>query len=95
MTKGADPIETTSVSDFEARCSDWLRAVEDRGVTLRITRHDKVVATISPSESEETGPTMDEWIGSGVGLMSENAASLFDEPTWEPGDWTAEEDERL
>lgn len=80
-----------SVSEFKAHCTEQLRALEEQSITLEIIRHEKVVAMVEPAKPE--GPTMEEWIGSGAGLMKEGAANLFDEPTWEPGEWNMEKDD--
>lgn len=91
-----DLIEQTSVaiSDFKAHCTEHLRRVERTGVPMQVTRHGKVVAVVNPPEKES--PTLAEWMGSGAGLSKPGSAALFDEPTWEPGDWNMErEDEDL
>jgi len=74
-----------SVSDFKARCTEVLRSVEEEGVTLAVTRHGKVIALVRKPEAP--APSLQEWIGSGKGLMSKEAVSSFDEPTWLPEEW--------
>ena len=51
-----DNQTTISISEFKATRSELLRAVEERGLTLQITRHGKVVATVTPPRAHE--PTM-------------------------------------
>jgi hypothetical protein len=72
-----------------AHCTEYLRKIETSQTPLEITRHGKVVAVVNPPSPK--GPaTLAEWIGSGKGLMIEGAEDLFDEPTFEPGDFIAE-----
>lgn len=92
MTDELNNTRSISIPEFRARCTEWLRAVEEQGIRLHITRQGKVVAIIEPSESE--GPAMDEWIGSGVGFtnISNDVLASFDEPTWSNDEWfTADE----
>jgi prevent-host-death family protein len=77
--------KTISVSDFKARCTEVLRSVEKEGITLAVTRHGKVIAIIRKPEA--SSPSLQEWIGSGAGLMSPEAVASFDEPTWTPEEW--------
>ena len=88
-----DNHTTISISEFKAKCTERLRAVEEHGLTLQITRHGKVVATVTPPRANE--PTMADWIGSGAGMMAPDASALFDGPSWEPGDWAMEKDSEL
>lgn len=79
------------ISDFKAHCTEMLRNMEQSGVPIELTRHGKVIAhVILP---EESSPTIAEWMGSGAGTMIEGAEDLFDEPTWQPGDWSMERDD--
>ena len=80
MTKEAEPSRTILVSEFKAHSSEQLRAVEETGVRLNITRHGKTVAFVVPPEKKY--PTPGEWIGSGAGLLKEGTADLFDAATW-------------
>lgn len=93
MIERAAPRKSISVSEFKARCTEQLRAVEEQGVSLDITRHGKVVATVRPSESD--GPTMAEWIGSGAGSMemSKETLASFDQPTWSDDEWFTDDED--
>lgn len=83
--------QSIAISDFKAHCTEHLRMVEQTGLPIEITRHGKVIAQVMPPDKES--PTMAEWIGSGAGTMIEGAEDLFDEPTWQPGDWNMERDD--
>lgn len=93
MIEAIESPQTMSISEFKARCTERLRAVEEQGITLKITRHGKVVATVTPATSGK--PSMETWIGSGVAVMGDTAEELFDGPTWEPGVWDMESDNPL
>jgi len=93
MVENHGAHETMSVSEFKARCTERLRAVEEQGITLTITRHGKVVATVTPAKSEE--PSMESWIGSGAAVMEGACEELFDGPTWETGAWEMESGDSL
>lgn len=72
------------VSEFKARCTEYLRVVETDGRALQITRHGKVIATVS-SPSEAVVPSL---LGAGkaTGTLNENydpQAPAFDEDDWE------------
>jgi len=77
--------KTISVTEFKAHCTEELRSVEEDGVTLAVTRHGKVIAVVQ--KPAPPAPSLQEWIGSGNGLMSKEAVSSFDEPTWTPEEW--------
>jgi len=85
MIEQDEPPKTISVSDFKARCTEALRSVEENGTTLAVTRHGKVIALVQ--KPAPPAPSLQEWIGSGAGLMSKEAVSSFDEPTWTPEEW--------
>jgi len=87
MIQQDESAKTISVSDFKARCTEVLRSVEEEGITLAVTRHGKVIAMVR--KPEVPSPSLKEWIGSGAGLMSKEAVSSFDEPTWTPDEWEA------
>jgi len=91
MISETEKPKTIGISEFKAHCTEQLRAVEEQGITLEITRHGKIVAVVEPPKPES--PSIAEWIGSGAGLMKEGAADLFDKPTWEPGEWNMEKDD--
>ncbi|MEX2607807.1 MAG: type II toxin-antitoxin system Phd/YefM family antitoxin [Kiritimatiellia bacterium] len=79
------------ISEFKAHCTEYLRKVELSGEPLRVTRHGKVVAVVNPPDDEP--PTLAEWMGSGAGLCKVGSGALFDEPTWQPGEWDMEQDD--
>jgi prevent-host-death family protein len=93
-TQFMDAKEVTSISmtDFKAHCTAHVRKVEKTGQPIVVTRHGKVVARLVAPEPEHV-PTISEWIGSGAGLSKPGSAELFDEPTWQPGDWNMEREE--
>lgn len=93
MITESEKPKTISISEFKAHCTEELRAVEEQGITLKITRHGKVIALVEPPKPE--GPTMEEWIGSGAHLCeaSDDVIASFDQPTWQPGDWNMERDD--
>ncbi|MCC5847256.1 MAG: type II toxin-antitoxin system Phd/YefM family antitoxin [Verrucomicrobia bacterium] len=82
---------SVGISDFKAHCTEHLRRVEQTGASLRVTRHGKVVAVVNPPDDES--PTIAEWMGRGAGLSKPGSGALFDEPTWQPGDWDMERDD--
>lgn len=92
MIKEAEPSKTISVSEFKAHCTEQLRAVEETGVRLKITRHGRTVAFVVPCEKQY--PTLADWMGSGAHILKEGTADLFDEPTWKEGDWNMEQDDQ-
>ncbi len=86
MKTSVSNTKQMSVSEFKAHCTEELRAVENEGTTLLITRHGKIIAQINqPDLAEST--TLADWIGSGGDLLNKSALSSFDEPTWQPEDW--------
>ena len=85
MIEQEEKPKTISVSEFKARCTEELRSVEEDGVTLAVTRHGKVIALVQKPAAP--APSLHEWSGSGEGLMSKEAVSSFDEPTWTPEEW--------
>jgi len=85
MVQQEELPKTISVSDFKARCTEELRSVEEDGITLAVTRHGKVIALVR--QPAPPAPSLREWIGSGEGLMSREAVSSFDEPTWTTEEW--------
>lgn len=96
MIDAAEEKKTISVSQFKTHCTEELRDVEERGVILQITRHGKIVATVSPPKPDS--PALAEWIGAGEHLCKapDEVIASLDEPTWQPGDWNMEsEDEPL
>lgn len=56
-----------------------------------MVRQDETTKTTGVSDAEARcteapSPSLREWIGSGAGLMSKEAVSSFDEPTWPSDD---------
>ena len=85
MTFLAPKLKTLGADELKAHWDEELKAVEEEGLTLHLTRQGKVVAVLTPPK-EET-PTLKEWIGSGAGLMSQEAIESFDDPTWTSQGW--------
>lgn len=52
------------ISKFKAHCTEELRAVEEEGVTLEITRHGKVIAV---AHAPEPKPQPGSILGAGIG----------------------------
>lgn len=76
------------ISEFKARCTEELRAVEREGVTLEITRHGKVVATAqAPVAEEEPVATMGDWIGALRGTAVFSMDYDPHGPAWPDEDW--------
>jgi len=50
-----DKIKTTiSVTEFKSKCLEILREVQEEQVTYVITKHNKVVAEVSPSKAQDS-----------------------------------------
>jgi len=77
-----------SVSDFKAHCTEQLRAVEEEGITLEITRHGKVVAIARPPEPE---PTPGVLLGAGIASAKLNDSYDPHAPGFAEDDWECNE----
>jgi len=73
-----------AVSDFKAKCTQFLRTVEDGKDRVEVTRRGKVIAIVCPSESGKQDP------GLFLGCLQGNISFSpdWDEPLGE-SDWDA------
>lgn len=82
-------LKRIPISEFKARCTEELRAVEETGVILEITRHGKIIAKVMQQEEEPPAPkTMADWIGSMRGTVTfspdyDPHAPAFEDDEWE------------
>ena len=79
---------TISISKFKAHCTEQLRFVEEKGITLEITRHGKTIAVAKPPHTEpaENGPMPLLGVGKGTATLSpeyDPHSSAFGEDEWE------------
>jgi|GEM_PF-1564234 len=88
------PIQSVPLTDAKARLPEYVRAIENGGPSIQITRHGKVVAKITkPDSNDETPMTVASWIGGGTGTLL--FADDYDEqePTWADDEWEMHKDE--
>ncbi|MBC7981088.1 MAG: type II toxin-antitoxin system Phd/YefM family antitoxin [Armatimonadetes bacterium] len=76
-----------SVSEFKARCTEEIRAVEKGDIVIELTRHGKKVAVVKSPEAAASTPDMGSWIGSGKGTVAFGASYNPDAPAWDSTDW--------
>ena len=76
-----------SVAEFKAHCTQEIRAVENGGTILELTRHGKKVAVVRSPEAAESSPDLGTWIGSGKGTVTFEANYAPDAPAWDASDW--------
>lgn len=80
------------MTDFKARCTEYVRAVENGTPSISITRHGKVVAKlIGPEEPEKTTRTLADYMGSLRGTVTfspdyDPHAPAFEDDEWEMND---------
>jgi len=84
MITGSETPRTISISEFKAHCTEQLRAVEEQGITLEITRHGKVIAIAKPPES---GPSPISLLGAGKGTAFLTDSYDPHEPAFAESDW--------
>lgn len=89
MANEPNKRKTIPISEFKTDCIAQLRAVEEQGITLEITRHGKVIAVASPPDP---GPAPISLLGAG-----KDSASLTDsydphEPAFDENDWEMNRD---
>ena len=89
MITDSEEPKTISVSEFKAHCTEQLRAVEEQGITLEITRHGKVIAVARPPE-----PSSSETSLLGAGKDSACLTDSYDPhaPAFAESDWELNED---
>jgi prevent-host-death family protein len=87
-------IQSIPMTDFKARCTEYVRAVENGEPPISITRHGKVVAKlIGPEEPEKTTRTLADYMGSLRGTITYADDYDEDEPTWADDEWDMHKDE--
>ncbi|HIG31722.1 MAG TPA: type II toxin-antitoxin system Phd/YefM family antitoxin [Verrucomicrobiales bacterium] len=87
-----DEPRTISVTDFKAHCTEELRAVEEKGIRLVITRHGKTIAVVEPP-TQYPLRTLGELMGSAASLIEISKGAGLDTQTWSNEDWVMHVDE--
>ncbi len=85
--------KTLSITEFKDHCTEALRTVETKKNILRITRHGKPVAIVSPPVKMPRGKPLGDWLGSGKDVMKLAPDYAPHEPAVGPGEWEALQDE--
>ncbi|MEX2579548.1 MAG: type II toxin-antitoxin system Phd/YefM family antitoxin [Verrucomicrobiales bacterium] len=88
ITESKKP-KTISISEFKAHCTEQLRAVQEEGITLEITRHGKVIAVARPPEPGHSPANL-----LGAGKDSAHLTDSYDPhaPAFEEDDWEMNKD---
>ncbi len=77
--------KTVAVSEFKARCTEYLASVEAGQGEIEITRHGKVIAlAIAPDSASASSPLLG--AGKGTAVLNESYdphGSAWDEDDWE------------
>lgn len=81
-------VKSVPMTEFKARCTEYVRAVENGEAPIQITRHGKVVAKLVKPEPSAGPQSVAEWIGSGRGSVIfspdyDPHAPAFEEDEWE------------
>ena len=76
-----------SVSEFKARCTEEIRAVEKGDTILELTRHGRKVAVVKSPDTAESAPDLRSWIGSGKGSVTFGPGYKSDSAAWDSADW--------
>lgn len=76
-----------SITDFKSHCTAEIRAVEQGGVIVELTRHGKPVALVTPPSATKSAPTLADWIGSGKGTVTFTPRYDPSAPGIAPDDW--------
>lgn len=76
-----------SVSEFKARCTEEIRAVETGDTILELTRHGKKVAVVKCPDAMASAPDLGSWIGSGKGTVTYGPGYDPNAPAWKAADW--------
>jgi len=86
------PMQSIPMTAFNARCTEYVRAVENGEPSISITRHGKVVAKlIGPEESATPTRTLANYMGSLRGTVTfspdyDPHAPAFEDDEWEMND---------
>lgn len=83
ITESGKP-KSISISEFKSHCTEQLRAVEEQGITLEITRHGKVIAIAKPPESAAPPSSL---LGAGKGTAFLTDSYDPHEPAFAESDW--------
>ena len=86
MNSVDDEIQSVSVTEFKAKCTEKLRQVEESGVSLKITRHGRTVAVIHPSKPD-SARCIGDLMGSTVGAVTFSNSVDPDAPAWSDDEW--------
>ena len=71
-----------SIGDFAAHCLEEIQAIQSGDTVLEIlSSGGKVIAVLNPAPQEQNGRTLEDWMGSGAGLVSGGLSSLI-QPTF-------------
>ncbi len=73
-------LMTINVTDFKARCLEFLRELEETGIPITLTRRNMAIAVIYPSESITT--PVKPWqrlLGTGTLLAEADESVLTDD----------------
>ena len=92
MIDQSDGPKTISVTEFKAHCTEELRAVEEKGTRLMITRHGKTIAVVEPPH-DESGRTLGEMMGTACGMLTIQDDAGLEEPAWQDDAWEMHRDE--
>ncbi|MCA9095960.1 MAG: type II toxin-antitoxin system Phd/YefM family antitoxin [Planctomycetaceae bacterium] len=76
-----------SVSEFKARCTEEIRAVETGDVLIEITRHGKKVAVVCSPAADGLPTDLASWLGSGKGTVVFGQDYDPHAPAWSEDDW--------
>lgn len=76
-----------SVSEFKARCTEEIRAVEKGDMVIEITRHGKKVAVVCSPSATGSPPDLGRWLGSGKGTVTVGPDYDPHAPAWDEDDW--------
>ena len=89
MIAEADKVKKISITEFKAHCTEEIRAIEEHGGVLEITRHGKTVASLTPGSKTEKPKTIGEWLKNHkpLPLLTEEEIKSLDHPTWSPEEW--------
>ena len=92
MKTAVSPASTIPITGFKARCTEYVRAVENGEPSISITRHGKVVAKLVGTEETGKPPrTLADYMGSLRGTVAfspdnDPHAPAFADDEWEMND---------
>lgn len=74
------------ITEFKARCTEYLRAVENGEPPIQITRHGKIIANLTKEEDLQP-QSVAQWIGSGRGTATFSPDYDPEAPSFDYDDW--------